>query len=906
MKNIWIKLLTAGLMGASGIHPENTSGTGSFMLKDYAAGEQEIASFSAYSEAYAAFAAQKDSYGNLCITWEDKVLAAEYAAVLIPSSDACDYNLVYRGSDGRQGYINGCYGKDAWYISTSADGSTVTFAISGAEATASSEEVTIVPLENIPVTLTSYTVNDGMLYHRLRTSMNSDLFSSRVLLDEAPSYLQEDSVYFSADGHWFYANEKDLLDDLKEGGHGRAVNTEPWYCYYQYLSHRSITELLPSGMQKWLEETNGINGPMTQYLDNDGDSVCDILNRSQYWGTVDAFYQYQYQYGANALLMLALSCNESARGRSSLAFTRNNLFGHSAYDTSVEESASRYMSPANSIYSHARYYLSRSYCNPYWVNYRGAYFGNKASGMNVNYASDPYWGEKAAAYCGMIARASGSADHGSQTILICRPGEIPVYRDAACTDVLYRAGVEKDYAAIVLEELPDAWHIQSDLHVGRDDADYAYDFASDTGYLSKSDVLYVIGGTSAAEHETVRVWFDAAGGSFADGSTSISYAMYRGTDAACTEPVKEGMLFTGWDQSTSAVDGDTVFTAQYETIHSIAMDTMPETEYHPGETISLYNGTVKLETDNGEIIRPLNTSMVSGFDMNTAGTQTVQVQCSGARTSYEIHVAVPDKAAAEAVDLQRVYDVMYMFNSKTLRSSEAGILLELKKDMDENGIPALTMVQRMKLDTLLRRAVGDHAAYVLDSDWKEAGVSGLAIAMPLSQPLTGNLLSRSVYSVRLENTENDTALVRIAEMTGNVPQCSVTVTVMADGKPVKEYEPLVISIPKPDDSMSYRVFRMGHGQDILECRTVETEHAVRFIASENGTYLISGRSGSTQELSEDITESLTVKNSSFTSWPLVIIAGAAGLFVILAGIIALSIRGRRRRRRRDHKNSRSR
>ena len=35
--------------------------------------------------------------------------------------------------------------------------------------------------------------------------------------------------------------------------------------------------------------------------------------------------------------------------------------------------------------------------NDYAGRYYGGYLGDKASGMNVKYASDPYWGEKAAA-----------------------------------------------------------------------------------------------------------------------------------------------------------------------------------------------------------------------------------------------------------------------------------------------------------------------------------------------------------------------------------------------------------------------------------------------------------------------------------------------------------------------------
>ena len=878
------------------VHTETESAK-EYIIKDFST-DQQINTYASFTDAYGAWQSEKEHYDNLGIVQEERVLAAEYGIVWIPSGEGCTYNLVYAAEDGSQGYINGCYGKDAWYTGTSADGSTVSFVISGAKAVVPSENVEIVPLDDLNVVPTSYVTEDGMLYHRIRTSTTSELFSSMILLDERPEGLDEDQVYFSADGHLFYSSEKDLLDDLRENTQSRAVNSQPYYNYYQYLSHRSITSLSPAMMQKWLQEHNGISLPMNRYLDTDGDSVCDILNRSQYAGSVDAFYQYQYQYGANAVLMLALSCNESARGRSLLAYSRNNLFGHSAYDTSVEEHASRYLSPSNSIYSHARYYLSRSYCNPYWENYHGAYFGNKASGMNVSYASDPYWGEKAAAFCGSIARSADNADAHSRTLAVCKDGPVTVYQDSACTQVLYTASVIRDYAAVILEDMGTCYRIQSDLTVGKDDSDYAYDFADDIGYLRKEDVQIVFAGTGAENAETVHVTFDADGGTFADGTSRVQYAMYAGSDAACTIPVKEGMLFTGWDQDVHAIMEDTVFHAVYTTLDELVMESLPETEYTVGEVISLAGGSVRARTGEGDVTVPLETSMVSGFDLKTAGEQTVTVRYGGRETSYAINVSLPQKETGEPVDLQRVYDVMYMANQENISSEEARILITLKEDMDAQGIPALTMVQRRNLDALFRKAIGDHAAYVLRSEWQDAGVSGLAVALPLDDTMSGNVFSRHLNMVSLQETQADDSLLNVARMLGYEPSFAVEINVMQDGNKITLMEPLVISLPKPDEKQSYRIFRIGEGQDILECRTAATQHYIRFVASESGTYLISAGNEESSELAEDITESLTVKNSSFVHWTLAAVGGAAGLLILV--ILGAGLSMRRRRRRHDH------
>lgn len=52
--------------------------------------------------------------------------------------------------------------------------------------------------------------------------------------------------------------------------------------------------------------------------------------------------------------------------------------------------------PADSVREFTRNYISRGYSDPSDWTYFGGYLGNKQLGANVKYASDPFWGEKAA------------------------------------------------------------------------------------------------------------------------------------------------------------------------------------------------------------------------------------------------------------------------------------------------------------------------------------------------------------------------------------------------------------------------------------------------------------------------------------------------------------------------------
>ena len=103
----------------------------------------------------------------------------------------------------------------------------------------------------------------------------------------------------------------------------------------------------------------------------------------------------EQRYGVNALYLVAHSALESAWGRSKIAKDKNNFFGITAYDDTPYTSATKFDNVDSGIMGAARWINSRYLHNSgYPAN--GAYLGNKAGGMNVNYATAPYWGESIA------------------------------------------------------------------------------------------------------------------------------------------------------------------------------------------------------------------------------------------------------------------------------------------------------------------------------------------------------------------------------------------------------------------------------------------------------------------------------------------------------------------------------
>ena len=118
-------------------------------------------------------------------------------------------------------------------------------------------------------------------------------------------------------------------------------------------------------------------------------------NDSRLAGKGATFKAAEERYGVNALYLVAHSALESAWGRSKIARDKNNFFGISAYDNNPYNAATKFDNVDAGILGAARW-INEKYLSKSTYPARGAYLGNKAGGMNVNYATAPYWGESIA------------------------------------------------------------------------------------------------------------------------------------------------------------------------------------------------------------------------------------------------------------------------------------------------------------------------------------------------------------------------------------------------------------------------------------------------------------------------------------------------------------------------------
>ncbi|MBR0461476.1 MAG: glucosaminidase domain-containing protein [Erysipelotrichaceae bacterium] len=265
-----------------------------------------------------------------------------------------------------------------------------------------------------------------LVYHFYRAYPKSgtEPVSQTIAIGEAPSSMVAGVKYYSKDGVNFYANTSYS---------GECIT---YYNYYQYLPLRSKTEISASTLNSYLNSYSG------SVMAGHGQDFIDAQN----------------SYGINALILFAMACHESSYGRSNYARNRNNLFGWNAHDSNPGN-ASSFASVTACINEQAGINL-RGYVDITDGRFFSSSLGNKGSGLNVKYASDPNWGAQIAAICYSIDKYSknknGSyTDYGSYSLSVINTFDVEVKLKASNSSktlytTQYGPYYQKDFIVITL------------------------------------------------------------------------------------------------------------------------------------------------------------------------------------------------------------------------------------------------------------------------------------------------------------------------------------------------------------------------------------------------------------------------------------------------------------------------
>ena len=389
---------------------------------------------------------------------------------------------------GYSGYTNGYYAADGAFLGYENNGTKVKFMLAGVVGLVDADEVEILNYEDEDTvqSVNYYICKNGNIYHSITLNIRQPYYTSTAMVGKQQSYMKSNTVYYSYDGHYFYTTYQKMIDDYKANTRKNSINaSKPYYNYYQYVSSRTKTSFTASDL----------NGYVKSYLDDLYNSKdTKMYNMGKY------FIDYQNTYGAYALASFGVAVNESAFGTSSIALSKNNLFGHNAVD-SDPGLANGYSSPQNSILDHDKYYVNLWYSTPKYSTYHGAFLGDKASGMNVSYASDPYWGESAAHWMWQLDEyVSGKSDAGSKKLVFKDQGAINIRKEATTSSAsLYTTPKNGNMSFNILGKVKgesvsgstDWYKIQLDvpLNSARTAIDYSgnsYNFGNSYGYVHSS------------------------------------------------------------------------------------------------------------------------------------------------------------------------------------------------------------------------------------------------------------------------------------------------------------------------------------------------------------------------------------------------------------------------------------
>ena len=203
--------------------------------------------------------------------------------------------------------------------------------------------------------------------------------------------------HYASDGNYLY-HELSPYASIRVAPHSSSMAIGKKYYSADGINFESFTVENPFLFRDLRKPTN--------YTAEELDKVYSLMNikGSRLAGKGAIFKEAEERYQVNALYLIAHSALESAWGRSQIAKDKNNFFGIAAYDTTPYDSAKSFDNVDKGILGAAKW-IRQNY-----IDNGRTYLGNKSSGMNVLYASDPYWGEKIASIMMTINSKLGEKD----------------------------------------------------------------------------------------------------------------------------------------------------------------------------------------------------------------------------------------------------------------------------------------------------------------------------------------------------------------------------------------------------------------------------------------------------------------------------------------------------------------
>lgn len=365
-----------------------------------------LASFATFAEAKAALPE------NGFITENDRVIHMTKGVVVTTSLTT----LIYGHETMRKEYAGVTRHTELLYVDSTDKYVKVLHA--GEHFYVKHSDVKLLPNENLK---SYYVSGNSGLGHVLYNHVTNT--SSSYIIGKAPSFLTKGKAYYSTDGHHFYDSEGTFIGES--------------YNYFQYVSPRVASSYSAEEIDAFImRELEAKEKSGTKRYEH-------ATTKSALIGFGKTLKQVEQEKRVNALLLLSLAIHEGDYGMSCHALHYNNTFGFNVTDTNdacdpanVDTSNKKYYaSIADNVHAvvdslHERY-LNPAHLQPNSTNiqYNGAAFGDKLVGMNVRYATDPYWGAKTAAHMYKIDQALGGKDYKAYDVGFTTKHDVTLYNE---------------------------------------------------------------------------------------------------------------------------------------------------------------------------------------------------------------------------------------------------------------------------------------------------------------------------------------------------------------------------------------------------------------------------------------------------------------------------------------------
>ena len=275
-----------------------------------------------------------------------------------------------------------------------------------------------------PSTSTYYKVKPIIAYVYSASGSRLSYISQGSIVTVSASGAQGERLPVQISGLSGFMNKSDLVAVNASDEFIPHYTTDGRYVYHElspYTSVRVAPHSSSMAIGKKYYSADGVNfdtfkveNPFlyrdlrkpTNYTAAELDKVFSLMNinGSRLAGKGEVFKEAEKRYQVNALYLMAHSALESAWGRSQIAKDKNNFFGIAAYDTTPYDSAKSFDNVDKGILGAAKWIREN------YIDEGRTHLGNKSSGMNTLYASDPYWGEKIASIMMTINSKLGEKD----------------------------------------------------------------------------------------------------------------------------------------------------------------------------------------------------------------------------------------------------------------------------------------------------------------------------------------------------------------------------------------------------------------------------------------------------------------------------------------------------------------